>query len=159
MIKLNWLKGKSFGLAIFYLGAMGLFQICFIALAQYGMKVGSRPITILVPIAVILATFYCVLAIFESNTSMNEYRSSHTLKHSKYAKNKGFLSKLTKNIYFRPIFYVVIIFSGLFFFTWLIIFGFIEQNWIVFIIADNLAAIGVIIITTYSEKATGRKTR
>jgi hypothetical protein len=159
MIKLNWLRGKSFGLALLYLGIMGLFQILFITVAQYGMKIGSRPITILVPIAVILATFYCVLVIFESYTSMNEYRSSHTLKHSKYAKNKGFLSKIIKNIYVRPVFYVVIIFSGIFFFTWLILFAFFEQNWIVFAIVDNVAALGLILITAYIEKANSRKTR
>ena len=115
MIKLNWFRGKSLGLALIYLGAMGLFQICFIALGQYGMKVGSRPLMILIPIAVIFATFYSILIIFESNTSMSEYRNTHKFKHSKYSKNKSLIAKITSNIYLRPPLYVIAVFTVMFF--------------------------------------------
>ncbi|MHA1602760.1 MAG: hypothetical protein ACTSVL_09080, partial [Promethearchaeota archaeon] len=73
-MKLNWTRGKNLGLALIYLGIMGIVQVIFIAIAQYGMKIGSKPITILIPLAVAFATFYSVIIIFESKTSITEYR-------------------------------------------------------------------------------------
>ena len=157
MIKLNWLRGKSLGLALIYLGIMGLFQIIFVAIAQYGMKVGSQPISILVPIAVILATFYCVLALFESGTTMNEYRNVHRQHQKKYSKGK--LSDFVNNIYVRPLLIVCGVFTGIYFLTWLILFSFIEKSWVEFIINDNVAAFAVIILVSFLERSTTRRTR
>lgn len=160
MIKLQWLRGKSLGLAMIYLGIMSFFQLIFIALGQYAMKVGSRPITVLVPIAVIMATFYSVLVNFETNTTMNEFRSTHQYKHKKVAQDfKRKFRVFLKNIYVRPVLIVISVFTILFFFTWLILFGFIEESWIVFIIAENVGALGVILFISYLEKSTGRKIR
>ena len=86
MVKLKWTKGKNLGLSLIYLGIMVFFQMLIIALAQYGMKIGSRPITVLVSIGAILATFYCVLIRFESDTTMTEYRNTHQYKHRKKRK-------------------------------------------------------------------------
>lgn len=159
-IKLQWLRGRSLGLAMIYLGTMSFIQLLFIALGQYAMKVGSRPITVLVPIAVILATFYCVLVNFETNTSMNEYRNTHKYKHKRSKKDfKNKLQNFMKNIYVRPVLIVSGIFTFLFFFTWLILFGFIQNSWVVFIFAENVGTLGVIIIISYLEKSSGRKMR
>jgi NADH:ubiquinone oxidoreductase subunit 6 (subunit J) len=161
MIKLKWLKGKNLGLALIYLGIMTLFQVLFIMLAQFGMKVGSRPITILVPIGTILATFYCVLVLFESNTTMSEYRNRHQYKHrrKKHRGSKKVIQDFIKNMYIQPILYVIVVFSVLFFLTWLLMSAFINQTWIVFIINDNVAVIGLILFTSYFEKSTTQKIR
>ncbi len=160
MIKLQWLRGKSLGLAMMYLGIMGIFQLLFVALGQYAMQVGSHPITILVPIAVIITTFYCVLVNFESHTTMNEFRNTHKFKHSKKkGKVKKSFSDMFKNIYVRPVLVVMVSFGGLFFLSWLLLFALIDKSWVLFIVTENVGAIGVIIVTTLLENATGKKTR
>ena len=149
-IKLNWTKGKNLGLAMIFLGIMGLFQVLFIALAQYKLRVGSLYVVSLIPIAIIIATFYSLIIIFESNTSMASYRSKH-----KYGKKSKF--SLVKSPFFRPLLIVMISFTILFFIT-LGILKDMEDVTLKFILSENVAAIGSLFIANYFENAQKRAT-
>lgn len=164
MVKLNWTRGKSLGLAFIYFGVIGFFQILFMILAQYQMQIGSKPIIIIVPIGVIFATFYSVIILFESNTSMMEYRNKHKYQ-KKSSRKKGskafleYISVLWKNPFIRPIFYFVIVFCLSFGLSYLICSTFIDEPSTLFVLADNFGAIGCLIFANYTESSTGRKTR
>ena len=67
-IRLNWLRGRNFGLGMIFLGVIGLTQVIFIIIAQYGLQIGSADLVTLIPIGVTLALFYSIVIIFESNT-------------------------------------------------------------------------------------------
>ncbi|UYP45114.1 hypothetical protein NEF87_001399 [Candidatus Lokiarchaeum ossiferum] len=161
VLKLQWNRGKSFGLALIYLGIMGLLQIIFIAIGQYGMHIGSRPIVILIPIGIILATFYSLIVLFESTTSVVDFRKIHQSVSKKSKKKttqkpgfKGFIN----NIYVKPVLMIIVVFSVLFGIAYLISFSWTEQA-STFAIADNVAGFGVIIFANYMEVSTKRKAR
>jgi len=160
MIKLNWLRGKNLGLALSYLGTMGLVQVFFIFIAQYSMQIGSKPLTILIPIVVIIATTYSIIVTFESRTSMSQYRSKRATKHKK--KKKGKISdpiiEWMKNPVVAPALMISGVFAGIFFLCWLILFSWVNSA-TVFVIADNLGAAGALIFATLIEHSTGRRTR
>ncbi len=161
VIKLQWVRGKSFGLALIYFGIMGLFQTIFIILGQYGMHIGSKPIVILIPIGIILATYYSLLVLFESTTKVSEFRKIHQtgLKKKKKTANKqkGFKGFIN-NIYVKPVLMVVAVFSSLFGVAFLITFSWTDQA-TTFVIADNVAGFGTILFATYMEYEAKRKSR
>ncbi len=160
MIKLNWLRGKNLGLALSYLGTMGLVQMFFIFIAQYSMQIGSKPLTILIPIVVIIATTYSIIVTFESRTSMSQYRSKRATKHKKKKKGKitDPIIDWMKNPIIAPALMVIGVFAGIFFLCWLILFSWVDPATI-FIIADNFGAAGCLIFATIIEHSTGRRTR
>ncbi|MCF2139839.1 MAG: hypothetical protein K9W44_07285 [Candidatus Lokiarchaeota archaeon] len=167
MVKLNWFRGKSLGLALIYLGIMGIYQLLFMVLAQYGLQIGSRPIIILVPIGVILATFYSVIILFETNTTMIQYRQKMKYKNKKKKKKKvsskqAFLSAISvlwKNTYIRPIFYTVIVFATVFGLSYWVCTLFVEEISSVFVLADNIGAIGCILFANYFDQTTNKKVK
>ena len=142
MIKLNWTRGKNLGLALIFLGVMGLVQTIFIAFGQYQMGVGSIFIAILIPIGIIFATFYSIIVIFESGISMNSYRSKKLTAKEVFNVKSPFL---------KPILHVVVVFIVSFtivaIFTNLIL----DDSRLVFIIAENLAAFACLIWANYYE--------
>lgn len=161
VLKLQWNRGKSFGLGLIYLGIMGLLQVIFIAIGQYWMNIGSRPIIILIPIGIILATFYSLIILFESTTSVVDFRKIHqsgSKKSKKKVTQKPGFKGIIKNIYVKPVLMVVVVFSALFGLAYLISFSWTEQA-STFVIADNVAGFGVILFATYMEYSTKRKTR
>ncbi|MHA1612203.1 MAG: hypothetical protein ACTSYU_09160, partial [Promethearchaeota archaeon] len=142
MVKLNWTRGKSLGLAAIYLGIMGFIQILFMVIAIYGMQIGSRAVIIIIPIGVIIATYYSVIILFEANTSMVQFRNTHKYKKKgKKRKSKkkfmDYISVLWKNSFIQPVFYVTLVFSGFFGLSYLIFQIFIDDISILFVIAEN----------------------
>lgn len=160
-IKLNWVKGKNVGLALIFLGIMGILQVIFIIIAQYALEIGSIFVVVIIPIGVILATFYGVIVIFESRTEMSQYRTTHKT-HRKKKIQKNNLRNLIDKInwtFARPILIIVGVFVGSFWITYLILFSIIDDITIVFVIAENAGAILSLVIATYFETSTTRKTR
>lgn len=161
MIKLNWLRGKNLGLALSFLGIMGLLQVFFIFIAQYSMQIGSKPLTILIPIVVIIATTYSIIVTFESRTTMSQYRSKRVTKTKKKKQSKILQPVIdwVKNPLITPVLMITGVFSGIFFLCWLLLFSLVDSAATIFIIADNLGAAGVLIFATLVEHSTGRRTR
>ncbi len=164
-IKLMWLKGKNLGLGLIFLGIMTLLQVIFIVIAQYGLNIGSKFAVVLIPIGVIIATFYAALVIFESRTEMSQYRGNFQKKHQKSRKKvanknkfKQFIDKINW-VYARPLLIISGIFFGGFWITYLILFSLVEDQTIVYVIAENVGAILSLVIATYMETSMHRKTR
>ncbi len=163
-IKLNWAKGVNLGLSLIYLSIMGFFQIIFIIIAQYGLKVGSQYTVIFMSFGAILATFYSIIILFESQTSMKEYRSKRQNRGygKKKKKSKGVLGKVKKFLSkptVRPVIIVCILFT--IFFSIGLGLGsiFIDNNSSLFITAENCGSIGCLIASTYKETNIKRNTR
>jgi len=164
-IKLNWIKGRNLGLALIFLGVMTLLQVLFILIAQYALNIGSIFAVILIPIGVIIATFYATLVIFESRTEMSQYRGKlqkRQYKSKKRAKNKNKLKIIIDKVnwvYARPLLIISGVFIGGFWLTYLILFSLFEDQTIVYVIAENVGAILSLVIATYIETSNFRKTR
>jgi len=164
-IKLMWMKGKNLGLGLIFLGVMTLLQVLFILIAQYALNIGSQFAVILISIGVVVATFYATLVIFESRTEMGQYRGNFQKKRQKSRKKvtnqnkmKEILSKINW-MYARPLLIIAGIFIGGFWVTYLILFSVIEDQTIVYVIAENVGAILSLVIATYIETSNFRKTR
>ncbi|MHA1475577.1 MAG: hypothetical protein ACTSQ5_10360 [Promethearchaeota archaeon] len=164
-IKLMWLKGRNFGLALIFLGVMTLLQVLFILIAQYALNIGSIFAVILIPIGVIVATFYSTLVIFESKTAMSQDRGNFQKRHQKSRKKAASKNKIKEIInkinwmYARPLLIITGVFIGGFWLTYLILFSLFEDKTIVYVIAENIGAVLSLIVATYIETSTFRKTR
>ena len=164
-IKLMWLKGRNLGLGLIFLGVMTLLQVLFILIAQYALSIGSIFVVVLIPIGVIIATFYATLVIFESRTEMSQYRGKiqkRQFKSKKKASNKNKIKEIIDKVnwvYARPILTISGIFIVGFWLTYLILFSLFENQTIVYIIAENVGAILSLVFATYVETSTFRKTR
>jgi len=157
MVKLNWSKGKNLGLALIFLGIIGLTQVIFITIAQYGLSIGSPYFVIFIPLGVTLALFYGVITIFESSTSMAKYRGARQFS-TKNTKNSAPFLQSQQWTILRPIIIIIISFSVVFLFTYLIADYWLEAG-NSFIIAENLGAILALVVATYIETAQARKMR
>ncbi len=107
-IRLNWLRGRNFGLGMIFLGVIGLTQVIFIIIAQYGLQIGSADLVTLIPIGVTLALFYSIVIIFESNTFMTKYRETRSYGSKKNKEEE--VSRAIIWIFARPIVIVVVVF-------------------------------------------------
>ncbi|MHA1674551.1 MAG: hypothetical protein ACTSYI_13110 [Promethearchaeota archaeon] len=164
MVKLNWTRGASLGLASTYLGIMGFIQVIFMVIATYGMQIGSRPVIIIVPIGVIIASYYSVIILFEANTSMTQFRNTHkykkkTKKRSPKKKIMDYISVLWKNPFIKPVFYIILVFSAFFGLSYLIFNIFVDDKSILFVIAENFGGWASLFFANYIERTTGKKTR
>ena len=164
MVKLNWSRGNSLGLAFIYLGILGFIQIIFMVIATYGMQIGSRPVIIIIPVGVIIATFYSTIILFEANTSMVQFRNTH--KYKKKVKKRtskkqilDYISVLWKNPFIQPVFYTTLVFCAFFGLSYLIFKIFIDDISILFVIAENFGGWASLIFANYIERSTGMKTR
>ena len=160
-IKLNWTRGKSFGLALIYLGIVGFLQVIIILIAQYGMKIGGNPLVVFIPIGVILATFYSIIVTFENLTSISEYRKTHKYKKGKKKKKGQKAEKLrnfVENPYVKPALIIIGLFIVIFGLTYLILFSWVEAD-MTFVICDNISALGCIFYTFWLERHKTRRTR
>jgi hypothetical protein len=161
-LKLNWMRGKNIGIAFIFLGIMGLLQVIFVAIAQYGMQIGSLYVVVLIPIGVILACFYSIIVIFESSTSMSKFREKRVF----IKKKKKNTSKAKKKVnididwtYLRPILIVSVTFSAIFGIMYAILYTLIDDIAVVYIICMNAGAIGSLMVASYYENIIGKKTR
>lgn len=151
-LKVNWLRGRYFGLMLFYLGLCGLCQsLIIMPIGQYVMQIGSIYVLLLLPIGVSIAMTFSSQIIYEIHAK-NQVRK---LKKYKPKKNSSSTIQLPFNIsldkdVFRPIIIVILGFLIIFAFSYSIISSSIEAvN--AFVIAENIGAIGVLIIATIME--------
>ncbi|MHA1776054.1 MAG: hypothetical protein DRO88_06070 [Promethearchaeia archaeon] len=160
MVKLNWFRGKSFGLALIYFGVMGLYQLIFMLLAQYGLQIGSRPIIILIPLGVIFATAYSVIILFETNiTKIHNLQKKHYKSKKKKTRKKmaktafiSTISLLWKNPYIRPVFLTMVVFGITFGISYGVCSILVDEKSTLFVLADNIAAFGALLFATYFDK-------
>lgn len=143
-LKIYWNRAKYLGIALFYLGIMGLIQSLFIVFGQYLILVGSLYVLILIPIGVIIATTYSTMLLYESkmqSQSRSSKRFSQRRKDSQFIIEKEVL---------QPLLIVIAVFVIVFFIGYT--FSVELENFIKFIVADLSGAIGALITASVIEK-------
>jgi hypothetical protein len=155
-IHLNWSRGRNLGLALIFLAVVGFIQVIFIIIAQYAMDVGVQYYVILIPIGVTLALTYSVIIVFESRTSMDKYRELRPHMQKNVTVNS--ITAKPYWIYLRPILIVLVAFLVFFFATFGIAYTLVDKPTL-FVLSENIGAIGVLFTATYIETAMSRKMR
>ena len=143
MVKINWSRGINLGIYLFYFGVLGLTQsILIIPVAQFLLRVGSLYVLVLVPIGITLALTYGAQMLHELYTQVRMKKQSKN-------RPKPGEEGLNKNIY-EPLLIVVASYLVLF---WIVYAICIESMAAVnaFVIAENIGAIGVLVIATLLE--------
>jgi len=137
-------RGKYLGVALFYLGIMGIIQTIFIVFGQYLLNVGSVYILVLVPIGVIIALTYSTQILYESNLQVQVKRS----------RRSGSRSKDTTEFLEKDIWQPIVISSVIFVIIFLIGYGMASEleSMYSFIIAEIVGGIGVLILVSILEK-------
>lgn len=139
-IRVQWFKGRYIGLSLFYFGIMGLVQsVLFIPFGQYIMSIGSLYVLILLPLGVTLAMTYSTQILYEGYAQ--QYSRSRR-------KAKDLLFGMEKDI-FKPIIIISVGFTIIFFIANSLLGTMESIN--AFVISENIAAIGVLIIATVLE--------
>lgn len=154
-VKIYWMRGRNLGLALIFLSLVGFIQVIFIIIAQYGLQIGSQEIVILVPLGVTIALFYAVIVVFESWANITKYREARPFSQKK-SKTIRFLQRYNW-ILLRPVGVIILGFMILFAITLGITQG-LDQS-LRYVIAENVGAIGGLLLATYIESAAQRKIR
>ena len=149
-IRFRWSSKEYMPIALMLLGACGIFQVLFIFLAQFILRVGNYIVVILIPIGTTIALFFGVVIIFESFVQVEKRKKAR----SQFQKKRSELSKFRRILYFpiiRPIIIVFPVFTAIFFSTYGISLIFLD-NVMAFLISENLAAIISLLIANLIEK-------
>ena len=144
-IKINWTHGKYLGTALLLFGVMGLVQaLIFIPIGQYVINVGSVYVVILLPIGVTIAMMYSAQVLYES------YLQSKIGRRGSYkGENRRGFAGLEPEI-IKSILMAVISFT-IFFFAALGIAGSDMAPINRFVISENVASIGTLIVASIVE--------
>ena len=156
-IRIQWKNKEFIGLALMLLGSCGLFQILFIFIAQYFLRVGNYLAIIIIPIGVTVALFFASKITLESFAQVERRKKLR----SQFSKTKGISSKIKIFVKFpviRPLLILFAIFAGFYFISYVICIIFFDPI-LSFIIAENLATFICLLISNYIEKNYARVTR
>ena len=149
-LRIRWKSDEYFPIALFLLGACGIFQLIYIFAAQYFLSIANYLIVILIPIAITAALFYSSKIILE-NFAQVERRKRLKSQFKKSKKKETLLAKILEFPISKPLLIVFGIFTGLFIASYAICFLFLE-NIVTFLIAENVGAIACLLFADYFEK-------
>lgn len=145
-IKINWTNAKFLGIALFFLGIMGMVQaFIFIPIGQYTLRVGSWYVLTLVPIGITLAMTYAAQILYEAYLQVRSTRSSKYRK-----KNKMNFLDLEPNM-IKSALIIVVSFAV----SFGIAYGVSSGSLAVintFIVSENIGAITSLVIASVMEK-------
>jgi heme exporter protein D len=142
-VRVRWFKGKHLGVAFIFFGVMGLFQSVFIAHGQYIADVGSTYVVTLIPIVVTLCLGYSASIIYEAK--LQRSRQDQFKKGYKKQTKKGPRSELL-----LPLLLPLMLFTAIYAIAFYI--AIIESTALSsFLIAENSAGIGVLVISSLLE--------
>jgi hypothetical protein len=144
-LKIHWSQGRYLGISLLFIGVMGLVQsLIVIPFGQYAVDVGSLYVLILIPIVSTIVLTYSAQILFAAYAKSTRRR---IIRGKKWiVKVRTFMQREL----IRPPFIVIITFLIVFFIFYGIFSGF--ESVTAFVIAENIAAIGVLIFTTVLEK-------
>ncbi len=149
-IKFRWSSKEYISIAFMLFGACGLFQVFFIFVAQYFLRVGNHLVVILIPIGATVALFFGVVIIFESFAQVERKKKLKT----QFSKSRQNISKIQKFLHFpivRPLIIVFPVFICCFFLTYGVCYTFLNKI-MSFLIAENLATLISLLIANFIEK-------
>ncbi len=142
-VRVRWFQGKHLGVGLVFFGIAGLFQSIFIAQGQYIAGVGSTSVVTLVPIVTTICLGYSAAIIYEAK--LQRARQDQFKKVYKKRAKKRQRSELTLPL-LLPLVFFAIIYFGVF-----AIANLANSALSSFLIAENSAGIGVLLICTLFE--------
>lgn len=147
-IRIRWLSGKHLGLAFMIVGLCGLFQVIFIALAQYVFLIGSLFAVYLIPLGAVVGLVLASVIIYESIADVERRKKIKSQFRKKGEKKSTFWSfPITK-----PIIICLGSFSLMFILVYAISIAAALTSFQSFIIAENAATIICIFIAHLVER-------
>jgi ABC-type multidrug transport system fused ATPase/permease subunit len=149
-LKIRWSSKEYIHYAILLLAASGLFQVLYIYLGQYILDVGNYVIVIIIPIGVVVATFFASTIIFEAFAQVER---SERLRRQ-FKKSKRYSSRIKSFLSFpivRPLLITFIFFTILFFIIYSISLIFVSPQ-DSYLIAEIGSGIGCLLIANAFEK-------
>ncbi len=156
-IRIPWSQREYLGIAFMLFGMCGFIQILIIFIAQYFLSVGNYLIVILIPIGVILATFYATILIFESFAQTERRKKLkdqfRQLKRAKTLWNDFLFFPIT-----RPLLVMLGMFIPCYIITYYVCLFFLE-NIVSFVVAENVAAIACLLLANLLERYHGKVKR
>ncbi len=142
-VRVRWFQGKHLGVGLIFFGIAGLFQAIFIAHGQYVAGVGSTSVVTLVPIVTTMCLAYSAAIIYEAK--LQRARQDQFKKGYKKWKKKRQRSELA-----LPLLVPLAFFAALYLIAFSI--AILASNALSsFLIAENSAGIGVLLICTLWE--------
>jgi len=153
-IKIRWTSREYISWALMLFGACGLFQVLFIFLGQYFLRVGNYIIIIVIPSCITLALFFASIIIFESFAQVERKKKLRF----QFRKIKYYSSGLKAFLGFpltRPLIIVFGVFTPFFFASFYVSLMFLDYQFS-FIIAEDFGAIMALLIANYIEKKYAR---
>ena len=155
-IRIRWARKEFLGLSFIIFGAVGLFQVLFIAHGQYLSDVGSIYAIVLVPIGVSLALTFSTMILYEAlaqRARSARIRRSHGK--GKFAEAK---TPFWKTRTFYSLVAVAILFSLFYIVGFAIAAEYLEAMQS-FVIGENVGAIGTLVIVSVFETQYAPKIR
>ena len=144
-LKIHWSQGRYLGISFIFLAVMGLIQsLIILPFGQYGVDVGSLWVLILIPIVAVILMTYSSQILYEA------YAKSPKKRIIRGKKWIVAIRTFLQRELVRPSFIVGVVFLVIFFIFYGI-FSYLDSvN--TFVIAENVGAISVLILSVVLEK-------
>jgi hypothetical protein len=139
------------------LGGCGFIQVLILMVSQFLLNVRNYLVITLVPIGSILAIFFGSVIIYESFAQIERRKNLRSQFRKSQVENE-FLRKLLAFPVSKPLLLILIVFTALYFTSYFIINIFLN-NLLSFIIGENIATIGCLLIANLVERNWARVRR
>jgi cobalamin synthase len=146
-IRIRWTQGKHLGLGLMIIGLCGLFQVIFVAFAQYLFLIGSLYAVLLIPLGAVIGLVLASVMIFESFADVERRQKIKSQFRKKQYKKTTFWSFPIV----KPLVICFITFTLVFILAYLLSILTLTpfQS---FLIAENIATMASIVFAYYIER-------
>ncbi|MFW9771143.1 MAG: hypothetical protein ACFFBY_08005 [Promethearchaeota archaeon] len=156
-IRVRWRTREYIHFALMILGGCGLFQVLFIFIAQYLLRVGNYIIVILVPFGAIIGLYFGTTMIFEA-FAQEERRRKLKTQYQKSRLDFPVIKRLLEFPVVKPLLIIYIIFTPLFFIAFYATLYYIG-NLFAFLVAEIFSTLVCLLIANLIEKRFGKVKR
>lgn len=156
-IRIRWRSKENIPFALMILGGCGLFQVLFIFIAQYLLRVGNYIMIILIPFGAIIGLYFGTTMVFEAFAQEQRRRKLKT----QFQKLRLDFTTIQRFLDFpvvKPLLIMFIIFSPLFFITYYVTLYYLG-NIISFLVAEIFSTLICLLIANLIEKKYGKVKR
>lgn len=149
-IRIRWNKGQFLGIMLMFFAACGLYQVVYIAHGQYLADVGSFYAVILVPVGVTLALTFCAVIVYEALAQRK--RTARIRKMHGKGQFQG-----QKIPFYKTMSFIALASTFILFFLFYLVAYAISATSLPalnsFIIAENVGAIGALVVVSLFEQS------
>ncbi|MGV9172021.1 MAG: hypothetical protein ACOC44_20285 [Promethearchaeia archaeon] len=156
-IRIRWASKEYLGIALMLLGGCGLIQLFIILFSQFVLNVRNYLVITVIPIGSILAIFFGCIIIYESFAQVKRRKNLKNQFRKSNIENKT-IRKIVEFPVSKPLLLTLLFFSILYLVSYFIANIFLN-NILSFIIGENVATIGCLLIANLLEKNYARVRR